>query len=324
MEFTIFAKPTWFGGKFYGKLIKSSLLITIANIFANILAMKSRLFLKLLVICSLLTTSSLSMGACFGDKQSGKNYSVYVVPQLAPAHLFSHWAPFLEELGKRTKLCFDLVIPHDIPEFESALNSGTPDFAFMNPYHLVITQKKEKYIPLIADAKNKLDGILVIKAQSSIEKIQDLQNKSVAFPAPNAFAASLLVRAILDKKGVKINPVYVKSHENVYRSVILGQTQAGGGVNNTFEREPEEIQQQIKVLMKTPSFSPHPFSANPRVFPKIRREIIAGFLDIYADESKRDLLYEIQITVPEEVTYRRNYLGLESLGLEKFVVRGDK
>ena len=61
--------------------------------------------------------------------------------------------------------------------------------------------------------------------------MQDLDGADIAFPAPNAFGASLYMRALLaEQEKININPIYVETHANVYRNVIFGRASAGGGV----------------------------------------------------------------------------------------------
>ncbi|HBI82683.1 phosphate/phosphite/phosphonate ABC transporter substrate-binding protein [Orrella sp. NBD-18] len=271
-----------------------------------------------------LASISLSVAqACNKDQVKVENtYTVYVVPQLPAAQMYTKWAPVLQQIGKMTGLCFDLFVPATIPEFESEFIKGTPDFAFMNPYHQVMAYKSQGYIPLIADSKIKLEGIVLVKADSTLTKLSQLKGEKVAFPSPNAFAASLLVRSILAKEGIEIEPIYVKSHNNVYRSIIIGDVVAGGGVNNTYNREPVEIKNEVKILYRTPVFMPHPFSANPRISQRLRDQVIQAFLDLAQTDAGRKMLDEIQIPEPVKVNYKDDYLPLEKIGVEKFVVNG--
>jgi phosphonate transport system substrate-binding protein len=80
--------------------------------------------------------------------------------------------------------------------------------------------KRKKYQPLLADGQDLLTGILVVRSDNPIKNLNDLKGKNVSFPAPNSFAASLLIRAELAKQKIEVNPVFVKTHSNVYRSVI--------------------------------------------------------------------------------------------------------
>lgn len=264
----------------------------------------------------------MAIGKCVGDQKSSYPVrSVYVVPQIAASQLYVRWAPVLERVGIAAGVCFDLTIVQTIPDFERELLSGKPDFAFMNPYHEVMAYRAKGYIPLLADGKNKLDGIIVVKNKSAIESIENLRGTKLAFPAPNAFAASLLVRATLAKQGIDIEPIYVKSHNNVYRSVIVGDVSAGGAVNNTLQREPSEVQEQLRILFKTSGYMPHPFSVNPKISPKEQEQVTRGFMELAKTEEGRHLLDGIQMPDPIAVNYARDYQPLERLGLEKFVVK---
>ena len=256
---------------------------------------------------------------CLGDKTTAKRpYVVSVVPQLPAAETFSHWAPLLESLGRATKQCFVLTIAKSIPDFEVDLLAGAPDFAYMNPYHQVMVHRRQGYRPLVADA-TLLTGILVTRRDSGIHKLEDLQGKSVAYPAPNAFAASLILRAVLIQRGIDTKPTYVKTHSNVYRSVLQTDSVAGGGVNHTFTREPDGLQAQLKVLYESPGFRPHPFSAHPRIPAAVQEQVRKAFLNLAASEEGREMLNKIQMPLPQTTDYARDYLPLEQLKLETLV-----
>ena len=107
--------------------------------------------------------------------------SVVIVPQFPRAVTYAKWAPILEYVGQKSGQCFNLEIPVTIPAFERQLFNGDPDFAFVNPYHEVIAKKRKGYIPLFIDGKIKLTGILVVKTDSPIKNIQELQGMEVAF-----------------------------------------------------------------------------------------------------------------------------------------------
>jgi phosphonate transport system substrate-binding protein len=260
-----------------------------------------------------------AFGSCLGDQAAGKSRSVYIVPQLTVSKTYSNWAPFLEKLGLQSKQCFELIIPATIPLFEKELLSGKPDFAFVNPYHAVMAYRAKKYIPLVADGKNKLGGIIVVRADSNLNNLNALNGSKIAFPSPNSFGASLLVRSTLTKAGIAFEPIYVTSHQNVYRSVIAGDVIAGGGINNTFERESPEIKAQLKVMYTTPLFMAHPFVANPRVPLSEQKIIKETFISIKTDPSLMGLLDNLGIPDPIAVDYKNDYLPLEKLQLDKFV-----
>ena len=269
----------------------------------------------------------LALGLLLGFQASADSHNlppliVAVVPQLSPLALHKAWTPILQKLSEQTGLVFDLNIQQSIPDFEASLSNGTPDLAFMNPYHQLVAKKQQGYIPLIRDTKQMLTGILVVRKDSEVNALNDLNGKNLAFPAPNAFAASLLIRALLAENQVKSDPFYLKTHSNVYRAVLMGDVAAGGGVNNTFQREPDDIKDQLRVLYVTPEFAAHPLSAHPRVSEEIRNKIISGLIRLSQMPENAELFNAIQIPKPVDANYARDYQPLERLGLEKFAVSG--
>ncbi len=258
---------------------------------------------------------------CLGNPHAPRVHRVDVVPQLPPSTLFSRWAPVLEAIGKATGLCLELRLAPTIPAFEQELLSGQPDFAFVNPYHLVMARRQHAYLPLIRDGKVPLSGVLVVARESGLNDLRQLEGKTIALPAPNAFAASLLIRAELANKGIRFTPLYVKTHANVFRSVALGDAPAGGAVNNTLEREPESLRAQLRVMYQTASYAPHPFIAHPRVPAALRDKLTQAFLQLATTEAGQKLLDGIQIPKPVSANYAQDYAPLERLQLDKLVVK---
>jgi phosphonate transport system substrate-binding protein len=259
---------------------------------------------------------------CLGNRAAKTVLQVSVVPQFAPTVLHARWAPLLERIGQKTGQCFRLSISASIPEFERDLLRGEPDLAFVNPYHAVMARRARGYVPLVRDDRQSLSGVVVVRGSSEVRSLADLRGQVVAFPAPNAFAASLLVRAQLAAQQIDIQPRYMKNHGNVYRAVALAEVTAGGGVNNTLQREEAGLRARLRVLYETPRYAPHPVVAHPRLSAALRAELIAAFIEQATQADGRPLLEAVQMPQPIAADYIRDYAPLEALNLERFVVLG--
>ena len=271
-------------------------------------------------VCFYVLCIGTSYSACLGAQLSTKVYTFDVVPQFPAAKIYTTWSPLLQRIGQDAGLCFELRVSPSIPEFEQRFLKGESDFTFLNPYHAVLAYQKKKYQPLLADAQDLLTGILVVRSDNPIKNLNDLKGKNVSFPAPNSFAASLLIRAQLAKQKIDINPVFVKTHSNVYRSVINKDALAGGGVNNTLDNEAPEVRQQLRVLYETPAYTPHPIATHPSVSSEVRERFLKAMVKLTQDEEGQKLLDGINLNKPQAVSYAKHYKVLESLQLEKFLV----
>lgn len=266
-----------------------------------------------------LLASLLLLGASLAS-QAAQTLTIAVVPQFLPEQIFSTWTPVLNEVTKLTGIRFELKSYTSIPEFEAAFLKGIPDVVYLNPYHAVMAGKAQGYVPIIRDNRQRLKGILVVRKDSAIATLNELEGGNIAFPAPNAFGASLYMRALLSEDAkIHFTPVYVKTHSNVFRHVLSGRALAGGAVQQTLDTENPEVQAQLRILYETPAVYPHPIAVHPRVPPEIREALQKAFAALAANGRGNALLDAIQIPSPVKASYSE-YAPLEKLGLERYVV----
>ncbi len=280
--------------------------------------MTIRTFL-LAVLGSLLL--SFNVGASAAQTQN-QTLSVAVVPRFTAEQIFRDWTPVLKEVSRLTGLNFKLKTYASIPEFETAFLNGEMDIAYMNPYHVVMAKKAAGYTPILRDDATRLTAVLVVRKDSPITRVEQLEGATLAFPAPNAFP-SLYIRALLTNE-YKINfkSEYVTTPSNVSRHVITGLAQAGGIHRQTLALEPPELQALLRVLYETPSAYSHPIAAHPRVPTQAREAIEQAFLKMGANPAFAEQLKAIQLPKPVKSDFK-DYAPLEKLGLEKFVINSN-
>ncbi len=231
-----------------------------------------------------------------------------VVPQFEARRIERIWQPILAQLSHTTGHQFELHPADSIPVFEQAFRRGDFDFAYMNPWHAVVAHDAQQYRPVLRDAKRQLRGILVVRSDSAIEHLGQLQGREVAFPAPNALGASLLMRAELKTLyNIDVIPRYVQTHSSVYLNVALQATAAGGGVMRTLREQSDTLQNRLRVLYQTRPTNPHPIVAHPRVPEPLVAALIAQFQAMGEDSTTQALLAEVpmnKITRTDMSDYR--------------------
>jgi phosphonate transport system substrate-binding protein len=249
---------------------------------------------------------------------AGQVYTLSVVPQFTPADIGLRWLPVLNHLEKETGISVQLRLQENIPKFESDLLAGIPDLVFLNPYHMVLAKKRLGYLPMVRSG-NPINGILVVARGGPIRTVADLNGKTLAFPSPNAFGASLFMRALLtEKEHIDFTPIYVGSHQNVYRSVLLGDALAGGGISNTLNMEPVAVQSRLTVLYSTPPVASHPLAAHPRVPEEVRERVKAALLKLDRDPAGHKLLAAVELEHIQPADFQRDYAPLERLKLDRY------
>ncbi len=242
-----------------------------------------------------------------------------VVPQLTPVEMYNAWTPVVEALAQADVPC-ELVVHPSIARFEQEFRDGGADIVFLNPYHMVMARQAHGYVPLLHDAKP-LVGVLVVRQDSPYTTLAQLRDQRIAFPAPNALAASLYIRAALDREHrVRHETWYAMNHRNAIRQVLTGDAAAAGVVRTTLALEPESVRQSLRVLYTTPALAPHPIAVHPRVPGAVRQRLREALLAMAADPARKPLLQAIQMPNPVPADYERDYAGLNRLGLNRYVV----
>ena len=188
-----------------------------------------------------------------------------IVPQQAASKLVRLWSPVLDYVSRQSGLKIQFATAKDIPTFERHLDAGEYDFAYMNPYHFTVFNRHPGYQAVARARDKKIKGIIVVRKDSPIQSIEELDHMTLAFPAPAAFAASMLPRSELLARGLDFQSRYVSSHDSVYLAVAKGIYPAGGGVIRTFKNIAPEIRDQLKVLWTSRGFTPHAIAAHPDV-----------------------------------------------------------
>jgi len=274
----------------------------------------NRIFVVLLISMS----SLMSLMHTFVHASEPGMYTFGVVPQFSSRQTLSIWDPLIIELEKRTGLQFRLKGSKSIANFESSFMTGGFDFAYMNPYQVLKANKSQGYNPLVRDIKRKLHGVLVVRKDSPIQELKDLNGKRIAFPAPNALGASLIIRADLNKiHNISIEPLYVHTHSSVYLNVLMGQVDAGGGVQKTLAKQPGEISNNLRVIYTTREIIPHPIAAHSRVPPEVQESVRKAFLEIGETEEGRNLLNAVPILAIGNTSIK-DYQPMAEWGLDEF------
>lgn len=269
----------------------------------------------LLLITFLMSLGSVSSAA---DQLT---YKVGIVPQFDAREIYKIWRPILDHVEKDTGIRLELEGAPTIPEFEKQFIAGEFDFAYMNPYHILVAREHQGYIPLVRDVGRTLHGILVVRKESRIKSPEELDGKTVSFPAPNALGASLMIRADLAENfQSEVIPSYVKTHSSVYLNVLMGLAEAGGGVQKTLKQQSKEIQDGLKVLYRTKDVSPHPFVVHPRVPENVGKSVAGAMLALGKTDGGQKLLLKIPISTIGVASFE-DYKPLANMGLDKYYVK---
>ena len=242
------------------------------------------------VLSIILLVAVPSSGAATDEDVDRQNFTFGIVPQQAASKLARLWAPVFDYLGRSAGLEIKFRTAPDIPEFERRLAAGDYDFAYMNPYHYTVFSREPGYRAFAKSKGKLLKGILVVRKDSPIQDPRGLSGATLAFPAPAAFAASVLTRAYLNQERIAFTPKFVSSHDSVCLAVAKGLYPGGGGVVRTFESLEPAVRDELRILWTTKGYTPHAFAAHPQVPEEKVKRLAEAMLAMGQNEDGRALL----------------------------------
>lgn len=234
-----------------------------------------------------------------------------IVPQQSPLKLSKKWLAVTNYLEKETGIKVIFKTEQSIPKFEKQLYAGSYDIAYMNPYHFIVANKQQGYEAFVRAKKN-IVGILLSKEEKVDFSVENLTGKTFLFPAPNAFAATLLPKFELkQEKGFDIDTqgkvIYVNSHDSVYKGVSREIGYVGGGIIRTFNNfQDKNDKDKLNIVYKTNPYPSHPIAYHPRVSKSDIQKIEQAFLKMPIELKKRLSIKEFRKTDTKEFDVIKN------------------
>lgn len=119
---------------------------------------------------------------------------------------FKEYQPLAAYLEQRIQRAVALVIPRDFLEFERFVKEGTVEFAFQAPHTYVrlahLYNRAMLLKALTPAGATKHRGVIIVRKDSPMQRIEDLKGKYVIFGAENDMAKNLSARRLLAAKEV--------------------------------------------------------------------------------------------------------------------------
>lgn len=245
-----------------------------------------------------------------------------IVPQESSSKLADQWTPLMRHLSEQLGRQVRFTTAPDIPTFEERVLAGEYDIAYMNPYHYVEFSQSPGYRAIAREGEKRIRGIIVVGEDSPVTTLEELEGTTLAFPAPAAFAATILTRAELERLGITYTPRFVSSHESVYLNVQRGFMAAGGGIERTFNSAVAEGLTGVRVLWRSEGYTPHAFAVHSGLPDDQRSRIQAALTDLNSSEEGAALLERANLKslIPAD---DKDWNDVRGLGLDFTQTQGD-
>lgn len=247
----------------------------------------------------MIKTATLALVCCLyalsASAAPGGIYTFGVGPVQSSTELAKRWIPIFRHLSAATGHELQFQTSRNISAFQTDIVAGAFDFAFINPYHYLQSHTSAGYEAYAREKNGALVGIVLTRKDAAFSNMKQLNGLAVAFPAPNALAATWLPMNRMKELGVEVQPNYVNSMDSVYLSVARGLFPAGGGELRTFNALAPATRDQLRIIWRAEPMPPFAFVAHPRVPKDVVEKVRAAMVGMNDNPKTMALLRAVNL-----------------------------
>ena len=182
-----------------------------------------------LVSCALLLSACTKKTAELGSAENP--VKLHFVPSVDAKVIEENSKTFKDFLEKNTPYKFEVTIPQSYVAVVEAFGTKRADVAAFNTFGYVLAHEKygaEARMTVMRHGLDTYQSQFIVKTDSPIKTLADLNGKKIAFVEPASTSGYLLPLKTLNEKSIKPKEtVFAGKHDNVVSMVYQGQVDAG-------------------------------------------------------------------------------------------------
>jgi phosphonate transport system substrate-binding protein len=139
----------------------------------------------------------------FGTIESAEVLRIGVLPDQSPKVLRKRFAPVLSYLAENLQLRCELIVPESYSDLLELFHEQKVDLVYLGGYSYVKAQQKDHAIPLVMRrVDTRFTSLFIVNANSPVQTLDDLENKSIAFGSSLSTSGHLMPRYFLQQKNI--------------------------------------------------------------------------------------------------------------------------
>jgi phosphonate transport system substrate-binding protein len=193
-----------------------------------------------------------------------QTYSFYVLHQRTVSLTAQYWNPILTYVGRKSGVPLELKLAKTAQEGNAKAEAGAYDFLYTNHF---FTPERDRlgYKVIARPAGPGIRSQIVVPVDSSIQSLQDLQGKEVAFVSRDGFTGYWLPFDALLRAKVDFKPVFTGNQEASSTQLRVNKVAAAGVNSSVMERYGRRESFEYRALWTSEIYQDLCIMANPKV-----------------------------------------------------------
>jgi phosphonate transport system substrate-binding protein len=173
-----------------------------------------------------------------GSASGDEPLQVGLIPNENPEEVEAQYQPLEDYLKKELGREVELSVPTTYNAVVEAMVSGELDLAYFGGLTYVQARQRADVHPLFTEVNprtgtTKYRAVIIVPADSDVEKVEDLEGKDFAFGSVSSTSGSLYPSIMLNQAGIDYRTdlgevVYTGGHDTTAQAVANGRVAAGG------------------------------------------------------------------------------------------------
>lgn len=209
-----------------------------------------------------------------------KPYSLAVFPYFPPRELEKIYAPVAADLSNQIGRTIHFRTSSTYAKYLESVEKKRFELVFVQPFDYVRLADKLGYEPL-ATRKIPLSAIIVVKPESSADKMEDFRGKVIAMP-PETAAVSYLMKNELRAAGLTpgkdVTVSHFRSHVSCMQQVLLGQADACATAKPAVRFFQAKMGVKLKPIIESQKIPNSLFAVHKRVPQEIKDKLLERIL----------------------------------------------
>lgn len=272
---------------------------------------------------------SLLAAACFAlaagawpTAHAQKVFRVSAIPDEAPTELQRRFKPLGEYLEKRIGMKVDFVPVTDYAASVEALVNGKVDMVWFGGFTFVQARirSRDGVVPIVQrEEDEQFKSVFITPANSGIDKLEDLEGKSISFGSPSSTSGHLMPRSYMlqarvdPDKDMRVS--YSGAHDATALAVAGGKVQAGAlniAVWRKMVAEKRVDPNTVRVFYTTPGYYDYNWTVRKDLDPALRGKLVDAFLALDRNDSQGKAILALQSATRFIPTKAENYAAIEA------------
>ena len=216
-------------------------------------------------------------------------YRFSPVNQWDIAKTAAYWNPIVQYVENKSGVKLELKIGRTSADTTSYVLAREVEFVFSN--HL-FSPERESLGWKVFGRRNtpQIYGQIAVPADSSVQKLEDLDGKTMVFAGPEAFIGYKVTYGQILARGINVKVEFGGNQNAAFAQMFAGRAQATGSNSMLVEGYAARENRKFRVLWTSEGYHDLALMASGKVPEKDVRAVAQAFFDMHKDPAGRDIL----------------------------------